>query len=325
MNAFKLAKKSPNAENNLSKTGYRALFLLLKLIEGPKTTEELISLVSVDPILKNDISKDTITLTVNTLRKAGCVIVRPTWKSGSKYILKAHPFNTKLTYENIAALQTLRESISTLGDWQLLILVNKLYAKIAHLAPDSDSKDLLLYKHALKNVDYQVLNELILYSKLNKTVNFCYDCPKHGLEDIDFTPEKITFENEKLYVWGYHQKHNKVSFLRIDRISQVCLLNDTKIEEKCIPPEENTGGITYKLKGYSATMYSENNNEVIIYSDSKSEYPLTIRAYVENRFNFFQRLLSYGTDCVITAPESAKRDFVRVLRDIKEGYINEKY
>lgn len=325
MNALKLAKKSPNAENNISKTGYRALFLLLKLIEGPKTTEELISLVSVDPILKNDISKDTITLTVNTLRKAGCVIIRPTWKSGSKYILKAHPFNRKLTYENIITLQTLRENISTLGDWQLLIHVNKFYAKIAHLAPDADTKDLLLYKHALKDIDYKVLNELILYSKLKKTVNFCYDCPKHGLEDIDFVPEKITFENEKLYVWGYHKKHDTVCFLRIDRISQVCLLTDINIEEKCLLPEENTGSITYKLKGYSAMMYSENNNEVIICSDSKSEYPLTIRAYVNNRFNFFQRLLSYGTDCVIYSPESAKKDFVRILKNIKEGYNNEKH
>lgn len=324
MNMFKLAKKSPNAENNLSKTGYRALFLLLKLIEAPRTAEELMSLISVDPILKNDVSRDTITVTINTLRKAGCVITRPTWKTGSKYILKLHPFNMHLSHENIAILQTLRESISTLGDWQLLIRVNKLYAKIAHLAPDTDSRDLLLYKHALKDVDYQVLNELILYSKLNKTVNFCYDCPKHGLEDIDFTPEKITFENEKLYVWGYHQKHNKVSFLRVDRISNVCLLTDISIEEKCTPPEENTGSITYKLKGYSATMYSENNNEVIICCDSKSEYPLTIKAYAENRFNFFQRMLSYGTDCVITAPEGAKRDFLRVLKDIKEGYSNEK-
>ena len=54
MGALKLAKKSPNAENNITKTGYRALFLLLKLIEAPRTADELINLVSVDPILKND-------------------------------------------------------------------------------------------------------------------------------------------------------------------------------------------------------------------------------------------------------------------------------
>lgn len=324
MNVFKLAKKSPNAENNLSKTGYRALFLLLKLIEGPKTTEELISLVSVDPILKNDISKDTITVTINTLRKAGCVITRPTWKSGSKYILKAHPFVAKLTKENINTLQTLRKSISTLGDWQLLILVNKFYAKIAHLAPDDESRDLLLYKHDLKDVNYQVLNELILYCKLKKTINFCYDCPEHGREDIDFAPEKITFENEKLYVWGYHQKHGKVCFLRVDKISQICLLTDINFEEKSYLPDKSTGCITYKLKGYSAMMYGENNNEIIICCDSKSEYPLTIKAYIENQFNFFQRILSYGTDCVISAPESAKRDFMQVLKNIKEDYINEK-
>ena len=325
MSAFKLAKKSPNAENNLSKTGYRALFLLFKLIEAPRTAEELINLVSVDPILKNDISKDTITLTINTLRKAGCVITRPTWKSGCKYILKSHPFSTKLSQENINTLQILRDSISTLGDWQLLLQINKFYEKIAHLAPDTESKDLLLYKHALKNVDYQILNELVLYSQLKKTINFCYDSPKHGVEDIDFIPEKITFENEKLYVWGYHIKYDKVCFLRVDKISHICLLTDINIKKQCKFCEENTNCITYKLKGYSATMYSENNNEIIVCSDSKKEYSLTIKAYIKNRFNFFQRLLSYGTDCVIISPESAKTDFLQVLKNIKEGYQNEEY
>lgn len=323
MKVRKLAKKSPNTENNLSKTGYRALFLLLKLMEKPRTREELISLVSQDPILKNDISKDTLTVTINTLRKAGCVIARPTWKSGSKYILRTHPFNTKLTAENINTLQILRDSISTLGDWQLLMNINHLYSKFAHFAPNEECRDLLLYKHALHDIDYKILNELILYIKLKKSVNICYDSPKHGIEEMDFTPENITFENEKLYIWGICQKYDKYCFLRIDRITNVCLLTSIDIALKLPDTEKDTDCIIYKLKGYSAMMYSENNNEVIIQSDSKSEYPLTIKSYPENKFNFFQRMLSYGTDCVITAPKSAQESFLQVLKNIKEGYKND--
>ncbi len=72
-------------------------------------------------------------------------------------------------------------------------------------------------------------------------------------------------------------------------------------------------------------MYGENKEETVTYEDKDSEYPLTISAEVSNRFNFFQRILSYGTDCLIISPESAKAELKEHLKNIKAGYENEKY
>ena len=53
-------QKNPSTDNNISKTGYRALFLLKKLMESPKSREELLECFEQDIVIKNDISKDTI-------------------------------------------------------------------------------------------------------------------------------------------------------------------------------------------------------------------------------------------------------------------------
>ncbi len=76
-------------------------------MELPRTREEILELFSKDPILKHDISKDTVTITVNTLKKAGCIISRPSQRTSNRYVLKSHPFNLHFSMENIDALQAL--------------------------------------------------------------------------------------------------------------------------------------------------------------------------------------------------------------------------
>ena len=304
-------------ENNISKTGYRALFALQKLMEAPRTRSELLNLFIQDPIIGPDVSKDTVTNTINTLKQAGCIISRPTQRTINKYILKYHPFNISFSSENVEALQSLRESIASLEDLKLMIYLNSFYSKISALAPDSEHQNILLYKHPLKNIDYKILNELVVYSRLKKSVKICYDSPVYGKEDLDLLPEFLTFQNEKLYVWGYCNKHNEFAYLRVDKISRVKQSKSGRDYEKPVVVTK------YKLKGRSALMYLENSDEVIVSRNAEDVYPLVIKASVSNKFNFFQRILSYGTDCVILEPESMKEDFKEILSRIKAGYRNE--
>lgn len=313
-------KSCPAVENNISKTGYRALFVLRNLIKAPKSRDELIDLLIKNNFLISDISKDTITITINTLKKAGCIISRPSKKNNNKYVLISHPFNIKLTKENVKALCELRKNIISLNDFRLLVYLNNLYHKIAHLAPTTELQDKLLYNHPLNGIDYKILNELIIYSEIKKHINICYASPKYGEENLDFIPKHFTFENNKLYIWGFCKKHNDISYLRVDRIKKINLAifsekqnideNFTQIEEK----------IQYKLKGYSASMYIKNKDEKIIANELNNEYPLTIECNTDNKFNFFQRILSYGTDCVIIKPQHIKQEFLTVLKTIKRGY-----
>ena len=312
-------------ENNISKTGYRALFVLFKLLEAPRTREEILQLFSKDQILQNDISKDTVTITINTLKSAGCIISRPSQRTLNRYVLKYHPFNICLSLANIDALQSLRDTVITFQDLYLLIYLNNFYIKIAQLAPDEEAKNLLIYKHPLIDINYEILNELIIYTKIKKQINICYDSPENRYENLQFVPEYLTFERAKLYVWGYCKKYNEFAYLRVDRIKKLNLLSTENYMKNPVEYNKPIEKVIYKLKGYSALMYSENKEESIISNDNNSDYPITICAFVSNKFSFFQKILSYGTDCLIISPESAKSELLEHLKVIKAGYENEKH
>ena len=119
-------------------------------------------------------------------------------------------------------------------------------------------------------------------------------------------------------------KYNEFAYLRVDRIKRVNLITVCTASEGYLEFKKPVELIVYKLKGYSALMYSENKEETVTYEDKNSEYPLTIRAAVSNKFNFFQRILSYGTDCLIVSPDSAKTELLEHLKNIKAEYENEK-
>ena len=313
-------KKNPNQDNNISKTGYRALFLLLKLIESPQTREDILCAFKQDSIIKNDLSKDSVTNTVNTLRKAGCVISRPSQRTSNCYVLKSHPFYTEITQENADALQSLRESIVSLGDWQLLWVTNSLYAKFAQLTDNEEIQNMLLYEHPLLNINYEIVKELLVSAKIKKHANICYDSPQNGLEDLYIMPEFITLENRKLYVWGFCPKYNESCYFRIDRIKKVNLVNFLGKEPDFLNNKKKTITVEYKLKNLSALTYIGNEDEIVVKENSSDEYPLTIRAYVTNKFNFFQRILSYGPDCKIISPNSAKEELLSHIKEIKGRY-----
>lgn len=317
-------KTNPNPDSNISKTGYRALFVLMKLLEAPYTRDELVEICKNDPIINKEFSTDTITYTINTLKEAGCIISHPNQKYGHKYFVKYHPFNPLLKKEHVSALQELRESIATLGDWALVIYLNNLYIKLARIAEEEEAKQLLIYNHPLKGIDYKILNELMVCAqRTTEHINITYDSPENGLEELEIAPEYLTYENDKLYVWGHCKKYDQTSYLRVDRIKRVNTVTFTFRSDKEKIYARPLLKAKYKLKGYSALMYSDNEHECILEHNEKSEYPLTILAEVKNEFNFYQRLLSYGTDCLIVSPDSVKQEFLARLKKVKSRYIDD--
>lgn len=315
--------KNLNSDNNITQTGYRALFILLKLIESPKTREELHDCFLQDSLLKKDCSKDTITYTVNALRVSGCIISRPSQRIKNKYILKYHPYSANLPATSITALQEFRKSIVTLGDWKLLFQLNDLYAKFAEFTTDEEAKNILIYNHPFAKINIGIVNELIVCINFNKLVNITYNSPKNGEEAFDIIPECITFENEKLYVWGYCYKHDQVSYLRIDRITRINFVNFYGCEEEKERLSQQSFDIEYKLKGYSALMFIENRFETILERDERKEYSLHVKAQVKNKFNYIQRILSFGPDCKIISPQSFTKEIIKKLTNLKTEYTNE--
>lgn len=312
-------QKSTSLYNNISKTGYRALFILMQLIESPKTREELISIATKDSIINKGLSKDTITNTINLLKKAGCIISRPTIKTDNKYVLKSHPFSAHFSQNEANALLDFRKSIISLGDWEALVLIDRLYSKIAIYAPNEEFKNALLYNSPLNHVNHNILR-LINISK-EKLINIKYKSPKYGVEDFDIIPHFITMDNEKLYVWCYNFKYEETSFLRIDRILSINSLTfDKEIAKSKDKFDELQFQAKFGLKGVSALTYIEGVGEKIIEENINDEYPLKIEVLVKDKFNFIQRILSYGTDCKLLEPQGLKTELINTLKEMKGNY-----
>lgn len=314
-----LYNKELNENHNITKTGYRALFLLIQLIQQPLSRNELIGLLEENPILNKDFSKDTITNTINTLRKAGCIISRPSQKTQNKYVLKSHPFIIYLSPQHIKALQTFREGLIASGNWRLVFLLNNLYTKIAKLTKEECVAKTLKNNHPFKDIDIDIINNLILFIKTGKKARFIYTSPSSGAEELEFSPEYITFENQKLYVWGHNLKYDNFGYLRIDKIKEIA----TPIYKAQNAAEDHFEKpvlkVEYILKGNSLQTFVCNEYEEII---EKSECTIKVAANVSNKFNFYQRILSFGTDCKILTPKSAQKELLNILNKIKTGYKN---
>ncbi len=314
------AQKSFNLDNNISKTGYRALYILMKLLESPKARAELIDCAANDPVINKDFSKDTITNTINLLKKAGCIISRPTKKTNNKYVIKSHPFVVNFSKQEVEALQIFRKSMLTMCDWQMLLRLNNLYSKAAKFAPNDELADLLKFGHPFNRISGKILRDMIFSRQ--KLISIKYNSPKYGIEDFDIIPHFINFENEKLYVWCYNCKYNATSFLRIDRILNINYYTfDYDIAQKQDKFEEQQFKAVYELKGSAAMMYIPGTGEKIIEENKNDEFPLKIEILVKNKFNFIQKLLSYGTECRILSPKPFIKEFLETLERIKGDYI----
>ena len=99
MSAEKLLIHKNTNKTAVSKTGYRALYLLRLLITAPRSREEILAAFERDIVIAKDkkLSKDTVTNTINMLKACGCDIKRPNSKNGYKYELVSHPFRPGLT------------------------------------------------------------------------------------------------------------------------------------------------------------------------------------------------------------------------------------
>lgn len=309
---------------NITRTGYRALFLLKKLSEIPLTREEIIQLLQKDSIINKDLSKDTITYTINTLKKAGCVISRPTKKTNHKYILKSHPFNIRLKPVHVKALQSLRDTFATYEEWELLLYLSNLYIKLAKIAPDEESANIFRFKHPFKNIDLNIMNTLALYARAGKKAVLLYESPVHGIETLEFCPEFFTLERKNIYVWGYNLKYDTTGYLKIDHIKDIVsnIYSAPKAPENSF--QKTPVNVKYILRGESASLYIPNEYEVLLKKENSKDPVITVRAEVSNKFNFYQRILSYGTDCTILEPEQIKDEFIKILKSIKAGYNNDR-
>lgn len=298
----------------ISLTGYRTLYVLKLLLEKSRTIDELVELLRANPYTNKSLSKDTVRITINTLRAAGCEISGLNKESNYKYILYSHPFVLNFTSEELDALVKLRKNASDNLSWKKILVVNELFDKIFALTKNENQIDLIDSAKIFADISKDVLDELVNPNVLNKRMTIKYLSPKNGEEIFDIIVGNISFSDGKLYLSCFNYKYNSKSLLNIERIKEVVSIS--MLEET---QQQYLYEVEYELFGDSFSLYEQAEYETIIESKDNS---LIIKALVDNEFTFIQRLLLFGADFRIISPDSFREKLVNKIKLIQRGYEN---
>lgn len=296
----------------ISITGYRTLLILISLLKEGKTIDELVQILKNDNITSKSVSKDTVRLTINTLKSAGCAILRPSKSNGYKYELIEHPYSLNISKFDFDSLILIRDRISNELSWKKVLDLNNLFSKIIALTSNNSYIEICENEKLLNNVNLKILSELSKPNLKGKKIKVKYLSPKNGEEDIDIIIQKIIYEHKKLYLSGYIFKYNKVSLLNIERIKKILAID---ISERININDYYE--VEYELFGNSYNQYEPASYEEII---KKNKNSIIIRAKVLNEFCFIQRLFLFGSDFKIISPSFFKEKLIDKILQIQKGY-----
>jgi hypothetical protein len=295
----------------ISTTGYRTLIILKALMISSYTINELVEILKSEPLLKA-LSKDTIRLTIKTLKNSGCEISRPSKANGYRYELLSNPYVLHLSEEEIEALDFFRIKFSETSKWQDTILMNKFVDKIASLTFDEGIKRRIKQTQPLKDVTENTMIAISNPAIINKKVNLTYLSPAYGLENLEIVPKKVVFLNGKMYLRCFNYKYMQISSLNAQRIVKLNNVGTYDVETPCTSYD-----VFYKVDNDTMYNFKLKDYEEII---EKTPNYITVLAHVENEFFFIQRLFMLAPNFAILSPNSFKQKLINKLKSIREMY-----
>ena len=302
----------------ISLTAYRACFILFLLVDGPKSIDEILRAFSSDKLLFKSCHKDTVTISINSLRASGFVIEKPKPSNNYKLKLISHPFKFEISQEQAELLYLIRNSLSYQSNYELLFKLNKIFDKITAIGNCKNCIDTIERSNYFKTINPDILNSILRLCKTKSNARIIYNSPINGVEELKIKAQKVVFENNRLYFWLYSYKYHAPAYLRIDKITAVKEENDIENENDKV---SLTNFVKYELTGEAAKKFIPKDDEIVIekYTDR-----IIVRANVINKFNFFQHIIPFSDNCRILEPDYIKSEFIDHIKSIVEVYNSAK-
>lgn len=299
--------------NLMSFTGYKALLLFSLLTEGPKSYEEICEYFFNHPYLREKISIDTLRVYINSLRRIGCEVKRFRGDDKiSRYVITAHPFELKLSDEQIQSVIKIYKSIVKNMDVKELLSMERFFEKIGSYIKNDDFIADIRKISMLRDIDKKLLEDLLDCCDRKEQIVIQYNSPNSGEKSIELIADKIDSSNGKIYLYGTGFEYMQYGSFLVSRIKQI---NEIKIE-KTIPENLKEFRITYTLECSPDKLNLADNEKII---EKHNNYAV-IEMKTSNDFLAKQKLLEYGPICKVLEPESFKNDFIKLLKDMKAGY-----
>ena len=302
--------------NLMSYTGFKALLIFSMLAEGPKSYPEICNAIEDNKYLKEKISIDTMRVYINSLKRIGCEIKRIKGEDKvSKYYITSHPFELKITNEQCRSIINIYKSLAGKLSIQDILYLDNLFEKIGKYAKDEEFIQKLRGYSILKDIDKELLKELILYCKDKKQIIISYKSPNSGEKDIEIITNKIEITNGKIYLFGFGQEYKQTTGFLVNRIKSIKDVKDSSNAAINTDILKVTYEVTYPNNNFIPESYEK------VINNKNNKY--IIEAETNNSFYLKQRLLEFGPECKIISPEDFKNEFIETLKEMKAGYCND--
>lgn len=299
--------------NLMSLTGYRTLVILQALIEFPKSNDELNDYLFGNQYIKEKFSSDTLRIYINSLRAIGCDITSANKTNDRKYHLISHPFEYTITKNQAKSISKLYKTMYNKIDILQVIEFENLLKKIITLIKNQSIETILEDALILRNIDFNILNDLIAYCKSKTQIILLYNSPKNGNKKIEVITDKLEFKSDKLYLWCDNITHDEYSYLPLERILDILGIRMRKTEIIRTAVEKK---VVYELYDKNNTYYPEKNEKIL----SNEENKIIIEYTYKNEFEAIQKFLSLGESCNIIKPHNLKQRILDKLKLMEQNY-----
>lgn len=306
---FKPAEKTEL--NQISLTGIRALILIGLLIVQPRSLEEIKQTLIDLKIIGKKHSNDIIRIDLNTIKLMGCEISRSSAKTNYKYILTKHPFCLKFTEDEVLALKKVYNQVKKKANIYTLINYHEIFEKIAPHISDEKIKEILLGISVFKYYNFDEIKNLMIDCRINRVLDLLYK--KQNSSNSyrkQIVAQKLVYNNDKIYLYGYDLEKNKPTVLNLRRVEEIiarrfekkkCNINETEVQFliRNIKPEE-----------------LEDVEKII----GKTPEGYLVQAYYHNDFIATQRILSFGSKCVVKEPLEFRKNIIEKIKEMRNVY-----
>lgn len=297
--------------NLMSLTGYRTLIILKALMESSKSQDEINEYFLRNQYIKEKFSNDTLRIYINSLREIGCEIVAANKSNSKKYELISHPFLYDIPKMQLKAISKLYKDIYDKIDIEDVLAIEKFFDKLCGLIKNENTKEILKNCSVLKNINPNILKELMVHCKNKSQIKILYNSPKSKEKEIEIIVDKLSFKSDKLYLWGTNLTHKEYSYFQVERILKISQIKFSKSNE--VYPSIK---LIYELYNHNGDYIPTSDEKIIEKTDEK----LIIEVNTKNEFNLMQRLLYMATDCKIINPPLFKTKLLNKLKAMEEYY-----
>lgn len=297
--------------NQLSLTGLRALILLKFLMEAPRTFKEIKEHYVEYSLMEANSPDDIIRIDINTLREMDCEITRADIKTNYRYTLLNHPFALDIKPEEINILKRAYKKIKEKSNIVLLLKYDELFKKLADHVADEDLREKLYGISVLKKYDTFMIYSLLDDCKKHRVLKMLYRNPASKKDsEKEICAQKLVFQNDKIYLYGYDYSISQSIILNIKRIKSIL---SRALGGDGINP--NACQVKFILKNHTSDELEE--NETVL---ETLENGLIVVGDYYNEFVAVQRILSFGANCTVLESEEFKQKIIQKLKNIRENY-----